>query len=190
MRFPIRKIQLILKMRPIVYYVATSLDGYICGPDEDISGFVGQGNGVDKYLSDLKNFDTVLMGRRTYEFGYRYGLVPGQPAYPHMNNYIFSDHLILAEHNAQVMIKKIDLKEIIKLKDQPGKDIYLCSGGQLAGWLLDNCQIDVLKIKLNPLVLGAGTKIFGPSTSTIKTELINSETYEQGLQIMTYPVIH
>ncbi|MEQ9300481.1 MAG: hypothetical protein RIF33_18045 [Cyclobacteriaceae bacterium] len=63
-------------MRSITYYVATSLDGYICGPDEDISGFVHKGSGVAEYLTDLKEFDTVIMGRKTYEFGYQYGLDP------------------------------------------------------------------------------------------------------------------
>lgn len=69
-------------MRKIVYYVAGSLDGYISGPNADISGFVGTGSGGDKYLADLSNFDTVIMGRHTYEFGYKFGVQPGQPAYP------------------------------------------------------------------------------------------------------------
>lgn len=61
-------------MRRIVYYVATSLDGFISGPDEDVSGFANEGNGVTKYLADLADYDTVIMGRKTYEFGYRFGL--------------------------------------------------------------------------------------------------------------------
>ena len=80
-------------MRNIVYYVAVSLDGYISGIDGSIEGFVPDGNGVDRYLRDLKDFDTVIMGRNTYEFGYRFGLEPGQAAYPHMEHYIFSENL-------------------------------------------------------------------------------------------------
>lgn len=64
-------------MRKITYYVAISLDGFIAGPDGDISGFVQQGEGVNQYLQDLQAFDTVIMGRKTYEFGYAYGLQPG-----------------------------------------------------------------------------------------------------------------
>ena len=76
-------------MRRIVYYVAASIDGFISGPDGDIAGFVEGGSGVDKYLDDLGRFDTVIMGRKTYEFGYRFGLQPGQPAYPHMRHFCF-----------------------------------------------------------------------------------------------------
>ncbi len=67
-------------MPKIVYYVASSIDGFIAGVNDDISGFVPGGSGVEKYLSDLKSFKTVIMGRRTYEFGYQFGLEPGQPA--------------------------------------------------------------------------------------------------------------
>ena len=83
-------------MPKIIYYVASSLDGFIAGPEDDISDFAAGGSGVDQYLSDLQNFKTVIMGRRTYEFGYQYGLKPGQPAYPHMEHFIFSSSLQLA----------------------------------------------------------------------------------------------
>ena len=92
-------------MSKIVYYVATSLDGYISGLNEDISGFVGEGNGVVKYLDDLKSYSTVIMGRKTYEFGYKYGLEPGKLAYPHMDHYIFSSTLRLKDQDPKLHIK-------------------------------------------------------------------------------------
>lgn len=101
--------------RKIVYYVASSLDGFISGLNDDISGFVAS-NGVDKYLSDLANYDTVIMGRRTYEFGYKFGLRSGQPAYPHMEHYIFSNNLKLTDPDPKVKVKNIDLDEIEKYK--------------------------------------------------------------------------
>jgi dihydrofolate reductase len=177
-------------MRKIVYYVASSIDGFISGLDGDISGFVGTGNGVDKYLADLANFDTVIMGRNTYEFGYKYGLKPGQPAYPQMKHYVFTDNLKLENISTQVELKKIDLIEIDKIKKHEGTDIYLCGGGQFAGWLLDNKKIDILKLKLNPLILGKGTKLFGDSISEYKLELVESSNYENGLQMMTFNIIY
>ncbi|MEQ8245395.1 dihydrofolate reductase family protein [Fulvivirga sp.] len=177
-------------MRKIVYYVASSIDGFISGLNDDISGFVGTGNGVDKYLADLANFDTVIMGRNTYEFGYKYGLQPGQPAYPHMKHYIFTDNLKLENLSTQVEVKNLDLIEIDKLKMHEGTDIYLCGGGQFAGWLLDNKKIDTLKLKLNPLILGQGIRLFGNSNSNYKLELLETADYENGLQIMTYNIIY
>ncbi len=177
-------------MRKIVYYVASSLDGFISGLNDDIRGFVGTGNGVDKYLADLANFDTVIMGRNTYEFGYKYGLQPGQPAYPHMKHYIFTDNLKLENLSTQVEVKNLDLTEIDKLKMHEGTDIYLCGGGQFAGWLLDNKKIDTLKLKLNPLILGQGIRLFGNSNSKYQLELLETSDYENGLQIMTYNIIY
>lgn len=179
-------------MRRIVYYVACSIDGFISGSNDNVSGFIFTGNGVDKYMDDLKTFDTVIMGRATYEFGYKFGATPGQPspAYPHMKHYIFSNSLKFDNPSPQVQVKKPDLIEIDKLQKEEGTDIYLCGGGQFAGWLLDNQKIDTLKLKLNPLILGKGTKLFGNSNSEYKLELVETSNYENGLQIMTFNVIY
>jgi dihydrofolate reductase/ribosomal protein S18 acetylase RimI-like enzyme len=177
-------------MRKIIYYVAASLDGFISGLNGDISAFAITGNGVDKYLSDLKNFDTVIMGRKTYEFGYKYGLVPGQPAYPHMAHYIFSDSLQFENTHPNVHIVKLRLAEIETIQKQAGTDIYLCGGGQFAGWLLRNQKIDILKLKLNPILLGNGEKIFDNADAACRLNLLDTEKYEQGLQIITYQVLY
>lgn len=177
-------------MRNIVYYVASSIDGFISGLDDNISGFVGEGNGVEKYLGDLASYDTVIMGRKTYEFGYKYGLKPGQLAYPHMEHFIFSSTLVFENKDPKVHLREISLEEIGKIRQQSGSDIYLCGGGKFAGWLLDNQQIDFLKVKLNPLILGQGIKLFGDSEKGFKTELIDTTTYDNGLQIMTYRIIY
>ncbi|MEM9544336.1 MAG: dihydrofolate reductase family protein [Bacteroidota bacterium] len=175
-------------MRKIVYYVATSIDGFIAGVDEDISGFVAGGNGVEKYLNDLKEFETVIMGRKTYEFGYKYGLQPGKLAYPHMDHFIFSTTLSFEDQDPKIVIKELDIDEIKKIRDQSRTDVYLCGGGDFAGWLLENELIDVLRIKLNPLILGNGVKLFGGSKKDHSLEFISSEQYEEGLLINTYTI--
>lgn len=175
-------------MRRIVYYVAISLDGFISGKKGDISGFVSAGNGVDQYREDLKAFDTVIMGRNTYEFGYDYGLKPGQLGYPHMDHYIFSNTLQFETQDPKLEVKAIQLNHIRSLKEQEGSDIYLCGGGEFAGWLLDNQQIDLLKIKLNPFVQGEGVRLFGDSKGYYRLELLECNQYDQGLQIMSYKV--
>lgn len=176
-------------MRKIIYYVASSLDGYIAGRDEDISLFASGGEGVDQYQQDLLKFDTVIMGRKTYEFGYQYGLKAGQKGYPHMKHHIFSNTLVFKEADEDVYIEKLDLARIDALKAEIGSDIYLCGGGEFAGWLLDHGKIDILKLKLNPIILGSGTTLFGNSKTTGKLKLTNAVRYEDGLQILTYDIL-
>lgn len=176
-------------MRLITYYVAASLDGFIAGPGDDISGFVQNGRGVEQYRQDLQRYDTVIMGRKTYEFGYQYGLQPGQPAYPHMMHYIFSNTLRFDETHEQVQVCPPDLDFIRELKQGDGTDIYLCGGGAFAGWLLDHQLIDRLKLKLNPLILGRGVRLFGNSTRSHRLTAIDSQRYEDnGLEIITYKI--
>jgi dihydrofolate reductase len=177
-------------MNRIIYYVASSLDGYISGLDEDISGFVGAGNGIQKYLDDLKGFQTVIMGRKTYEFGYKYGLVPGELAYPHMEHFIFSNSLTFANPDKKLVIKDLDINEINKIKANSKTEVYLCGGGVFAGWLLENEMIDVLKLKVNPLILGQGVRLFGDSTKSFSLSLIGTEEYEAGLLINTYEIMY
>jgi len=176
-------------MAKVIYYVAVSLDGFIAGPDEDISQFVASGNGVDKYLSDLNDFGSVIMGSKTYKFGYKFGLKPGQPAYPHMYHYIFSDSLHLPNKHELVHIEKPKLNRVKEIITSSQTDVYLCGGGQFAGWLLDNNLIDILKLKINPIILGSGTRLFGNSKSKANFDLMDSSLYENGLQINTYKVI-
>jgi dihydrofolate reductase len=173
-------------MKKIIYYVASSLDGYIAGENDDISKFILQGEGVEKYQSDLANFGTVIMGRKTYEFGFQYGLEPGQPAYPNMEHHIFSNSLKIDNLSESVKIEKLSIDKVNEIRKNAKTDIYLCGGGQFAGWLLENGLIDQLKLKLNPIVLGYGTKLFGSSTASGSWELIDKESFSDGLQILTY----
>lgn len=175
-------------MRNIIYYVATSIDGFISGPNGDIEGFIGEGTGLDQYLSDLANFDTVIMGRNTYEFGYQFGLKPGQPAYPHMKHFIFSNTLTFKNPHKKVRVVKPEIETITAIKAEIGTDIYLCGGGIFAGWLLENKLIDYLKIKLSPLILGKGVRLFGDSEKKIIAELIECNSYNKGLQILNYRI--
>lgn len=176
-------------MRKLVYYVAMSLDGYIVGPNEDIEGFVSEGSGLNQYLEDLKTFDTVIMGKNTYEYGFQFGIEPGMPAYPHMNHYIFSESANYPRQHEQVNIVPRDISIVKELKQEEGTDIYLCGGGIFAGWLLENELIDEVKIKLSPVIFGDGIRLFEHYQKKVKLELIKEQKHEFGMMILTYKVI-
>lgn len=175
-------------MTRIIYYVASSIDGFIAGQNDDISDFAAGGKCIDTYLADLQKFKTVIMGRRTYEFGYKYGLEPGQPAYTHMEHFIFSDSLKIEKLAGTVHIEKLSIERVKEIKKSTQTDIYLCGGGEFAGWLLDNGLIDQLKLKLNPIILGNGIRLFGNSKTKAKWNLKETESFEDGLKILTYDI--
>lgn len=177
---------IIRKMQKIIYYVAASIDGHIEGPDHSINFFRNEKSVVDLYLNELKNFGTTIMGRNTYEFGYQFGLEPGELAYPQMEHYIFSRTLKLTKKDPRIHIVDYDLSFVRTLKRTAGTDIYLCGGGIFAGWLLDNEMIDILKVKLNPVIIGSGTPMFGPSRKSVFLTLTESLDCENGFKVLTY----
>lgn len=176
-------------MQQIVYYVAVSLDGFITGPHEDISMYAQSGEGVLQYISDLQSFQTVIMGRKTYEFGYQYGLIPGQPAYPQMDHYIFSNSMVLDQCHDKVNVCKLDKKAILDLKKSSSTDIYLCGGGSFAAWLMNHGLLDVVKLKINPIVTGGGVPLFQGLNQGYRLEPIDRQIFDGNFDLITYKII-
>src|SRR5262249_5206811 len=133
-------------MRKLVYDVATTLDNFIAHADGSLAGFLFDGEHVPDFLARLAGYDTVLIGPRTYAFGFPLGVVPGQrvPLYRHMRNFIFSKTLRFGPDADIVVIDRDESACIQNLKREAGTDIYLCGGGTLAGFLLDQGLIDQL----------------------------------------------
>jgi dihydrofolate reductase len=174
-------------MRPIIYHVASSLDGFITGKNADVSRFLFEGDHVDDYNQELLSYDTVIMGKNTYEFGYAFGLVAGQPAYANMQHYIFSKSIEFENKAESVHIVNENwLGNLQELKAENGSPIYLCGGGEFAGFLFENGLIDQVKLKLNPIILGDGVPLFGNSKRQASLELLDSKCYKSGVQLLTY----
>lgn len=176
-------------MRKLVYHVGATLDGFIAHEDGSAEGFIYEGEHVTDYTQSLQRYDTVLMGKKTYEFGYQYGLQPGQPAYPHMKHYIFSKSLQF-DSPASDQVEVIDQNEVAfiqQLKAGEGTSLYLCGGGSFAGFLLEQGLIDELKIKLYPVLFGKGIPLF-KTNKEVKLTLLDSKVYNTDVLLMTYKI--
>lgn len=174
-------------MSKLIYHVATTLDHYIAHENHSIDGFLPEGDHITDYVASLQNYDTVIMGKSTYEFGYQYGIQPGQPAYPNMKHYIFSKTLHFDNPHEQVEVVNADTVAFVQqLKAQEGTDIYLCGGGNFAGFLLEQELIDVLKIKLNPVLFGKGIPLFGSSSKKVALKLLDTKAYDSGVLLLSY----
>ena len=176
-------------MRKIVYHVATTIDGFIAHEDGSADGFLGEGDHLPDYMESLQHYDTVIMGKNTYTFGYDFGLQPGQPAYAHMMHYIFSKTLEFDKQHEQVQVVKDDQLDLVRsLKAAEGTAIYLCGGGAFAGFLLEHELIDELILKLNPITFGGGIPMFGNTNRKLNLTLQSSKTYESGVLLLTYSI--
>lgn len=177
-------------MKKLIYDVAVSVDHYISHEDGAVDGLLEQGDHVTDYLERLQRYDTVVMGKHTYEWGYRFGLVPGQPAYPHMQHYIFSRTLRFEQSEQVHIIDRDEVACIQRLKEGDGADIYLCGGGAFAGFLLDHGLIDQLVLKRNPVIFGHGIRAFGASVRKVGLSLVESKTYANGVVLLRYDLMY
>jgi dihydrofolate reductase len=176
-------------MQPIVYDVAVSLDGFICGNNEDVSRFPHEGPIVDAYRKRLESYAVCLMGRRTYEFGYRFGLPAGANPYPGMLSYVLSSSLELPD-DADVQLVRSDTEALLRrLKGEADGPIYLCGGGTLAASLLELKLIDRLRLKRAPILLGQGVRLFGANDRAIDLRQLDMVAYPDGTVFHEFEIL-
>ncbi len=173
-------------MRPVKYHVASTLDGFIAHPDSSIHGFVNEGEHATDYVAALHQaYDTVLMGRRTYEFGFQFDVTN---PYPWLKQYVLS-RTMESSPDANVTLIATDALDFVRgLKRAPGKAIYLCGGAELASALFGAQLIDEVVVKLNPVVFGAGIPLFADSIQQTALELTESKVYSNSVVLLHYRV--
>lgn len=190
-------------MRELIYYVATSLDGFIAGDGGDISGFLWddafgahlmdeypetfpvhlRGDGYTK--DDNKMFDAVLMGRGTYDLGLKAGIAS---PYPTMDQYVFSRSFEESPDDDVTVVSENATDVVAGLKQADGRAIWLCGGGALATTLHTAGLIDRLIIKLNPILFGSGIGLFRQPIDRTELTLERYVPFDSGHVILHYKV--
>jgi dihydrofolate reductase len=172
-------------MRKLIYHVAASLDGFIAHEDHIVEGFLNEGDHATEYLESLKNdYDTVLMGRKTYDFGLQFGVTN---PYPWLKQYVFSSRQDITEPNISV-ISSDPSEFVTRLKAETGKSIYLCGGATLATTLLENHLIDEILVKINPVLFGTGIGLTRALPAFLALELKSCKTYANGVLLVHHIV--
>ena len=157
-------------MRRVRLSVAMSLDGFIAGPQGE-SDWIVMDPEID-FRGLMASFDTILLGRKTYEATRQYG----GGGMPGMQAYVFSRTLRPADCPGVTVSG--NLAETVKaLKAQPGKDIWLFGGGSLFGSLLELGLVDTVEIAVIPVLLGAGLPLLPQPSRHGKLRLTNSRIY-------------
>jgi len=165
------------------YQVAVSVDGFIAGPSGDADWIV-MDRAID-FTALYKEFDTVVMGRKTFEAATAQG---GTGAMPGMDVVVFSRTLPPSTRKG-VRIVNDDPRGIVPaLKAKPGRDIWLFGGGELFRSLLDAGLVDAVELAVMPILLGSGTPVLPPGAAT-KLVLNEQKTLPtSGILMLSYAV--
>lgn len=188
-------------MRKLKYYIACTVDRYIARSDDAYDFFLSEGEHVADLLekfpetipaafreqlgitSENQCFDAVIMGRRTYEIGLKAGI---SNPYPQMQQYVVSQTLNKPPDPAIQLISSEPLAWVRTLKSQPGQDIWLCGGSQLATSLFP--EIDEMILKVHPILLGTGIPLFSGAILQSALELVESRIYPNGFMLLHYKI--
>jgi dihydrofolate reductase len=175
-------------MRKVVFGGANSLDNYFARKDDAVDWLLWNDE-VEKFLADyFKSFDTIVMGRRTYEVAIAMG--QGDGSTPGMKTYVFS-RTLKPRSTKKLEITSEDVAEVVRrLKQDEGKDICIMGGGLLAKSLFEADLIDEIGFNIHPVLLGSGIPLFYEMNRQVDLELIECKTFKTGCVLVTYKVKH
>lgn len=184
-----------------MYFVAVSVDGCIASPTGQFDFFPMQGDHIAAQIDELpetlprhvrealgvperrERFDTVVMGRATYEPALALGVTD---PYAPLETVVFSRSLA-PRHDGTLRVTADDPGDVVRaLKARPGGDIWLCGGGQLAAALAP--ELDELVLKVNPVLAGDGVRLMGGGFDPRRLTLRARRGFESGVTWLTFDV--
>src|SRR5687768_17301624 len=170
-------------MRRVRYRVAASLDGYIAGPNGEIDWIVPDPT-ID-FTSVYAGFDTVLLGRHTYDLTQQ----PGAPPWPAGWRIYVVSRTLPAGQPAGVTVVGRDVETTVAaLRAESGRDIWLFGGGQLFASLLTAGLVDRIEVAIMPIILGRGIPLVASEAPTSRLLLRSSEQRPSDIVSLAYDV--
>lgn len=159
-------------------FIAMSLDGFIAdskGGVDWLNGHKNHDENIDTYSEFAKTIDTILMGWNTY-YQVVTELSPKEWVYKEFTTYVITHN----EHTSSEQIRFVNINpvELVKrLKNENGKDVWICGGANLVQQLVNEDLIDYYHITVIPMLLGSGIRLFENGKSEIKLRLLNTQSY-------------
>jgi dihydrofolate reductase len=175
------------KRRNVIVHIATSADGYIARPDGDLEWLTSRPKPEGFYglSAFMRSIDTKLFGRKTYEWSLRMGATFDSKS----RNVVFSRHAPPANAPSGVEFVNGAIGPFVRrLREQPGKDIWLMGGGELIASFLDARAIDEFVMSVVPVFIGDGIPLIARRHLNVPLDLQSVERFEDGMVQLHYRV--
>lgn len=177
--------------RKVILDLAVTLDGFIEGKNGEIDWCI-----MDpemEFTDFLNQIDTILYGRKSYDLWGEYipraedpddekemwGLVHSK------QKYVFSRKERTSDNNT-IFINEDISEEVNKLKNCPGKDIWLYGGSSLITTFIELGLVDEFRLSIHPVVLGEGKPLFSDIKQRLNLHLMDTRTFSSGVVQLIY----
>ncbi|EIJ42680.1 dihydrofolate reductase [Beggiatoa alba B18LD] len=172
--------------RQLVLYIASSLDGYIAKPNDDLSflSLVEQAGEDYGYQTFIDSVDTIILGRKTYDW-----VMKQVTIFPHHDKttYVITHQVRSSEGNLHFYTG--NLRTLIQqLKAEQGKNIFCDGGAEIVNLLLQEQLFDRLIISIIPVLVGEGIKLFKTGIPEKRLKLLAAKSFTTGLVQLHYHV--
>jgi dihydrofolate reductase len=175
------------KKRKIIVEAATSADGYIARPDGDIEWLTSHPNPKGMYgmAAFIRTIDTILYGRKTYEFGVQMGVTFDRK----IRHYVFSRQAPPPSVPPGVKFVSEPVREFARrLRATKGKDIWMMGGAEIIGAFLDEEAIDEFRMTMIPVLIGEGIPLVAPRHRYVPLRLKAVRSFPDGVVQVHYEV--
>ena len=170
-------------MRKVIFGGAVSLDFYFADAGEKMDWLLWSDDAAAITKDSWRGVDTMLMGRKTYEFAARSGGGGGGPS--GLITYVFSRTMSEAPEGAELVSE--DAAGFVRaLKARDGGNIILMGGGDLGSALIEAGLVDEIGLNIHPIILGSGIPVFRPMDRRVALELIESRPIARGCVLARY----
>lgn len=185
-------------MRKVIVTMWVTLDGFIAGPNDDMSWIIvddAMGAYEDAMVSAA---DTLVLGRVTYQsFAGAWPYVPDNPAASDgekeyarkvnsLRKIVFSRTLETVEWNNSTLLHEINPDDIVALKHEAGKNIVIYGSASIVQALTACGLIDEYQLLVHPVVLGSGKRLFREGSDRTALRLVETKTFDSGVVLLTY----
>jgi dihydrofolate reductase len=180
-----------IKQRRIILDLAVTLDGFIEGLNGEVDWCI-----MDSemgFIHFLNQIDTILYGRKSYDLWGKFApQSEASDAEKEMweivhskEKYVFSKTKKGMDNQA-IFINENILEEVNKIKNKPGKDIWLYGGASLITTLINLGLVDEFRLSIHPVILGEGKPLFIDIKQRVNLKIVSTKTFSSGVVQLIY----